>query len=338
MFDRENFAAYIDLEADVTDDFLLGVAVRFEDFSDFGTTTNGKLAARFQIADAFAIRGAASTGFRAPTTGQSNVRNVSTGFTAGVLADEATLPPTHPISVQKGGVPLQPEESVNLTVGAVLAIGNLELTIDYFNIEVTDRISLAPKQILSPADIAALLALGQADASSFTAVRFFTNAFDTTTQGIDLVATLPVGDNTELTFSGNWTDTKVDKFDPAIISPDRISAVEGSIPETRFVLTGTHQQDDWSALLRVNYFGEYFEPYLGELSLPIDAGAEVTVDAEIGYTFNDSLTIVLGAQNLLDEEPDLNPWFSILGSKFPLVAPMDDNGAFYYVRATWDVF
>ena len=147
VFDRENFAAYIDLEADVTDDFLLGVAVRFEDFSDFGTTTNGKLAARFQIADAFAIRGAASTGFRAPTTGQSNVRNVSTGFTAGVLADEATLPPTHPISVQKGGVSLQPEESVNLTVGAVLAIGNLELTIDYFNIEVTDRISLAPKQM-----------------------------------------------------------------------------------------------------------------------------------------------------------------------------------------------
>ncbi|MEO1203350.1 MAG: TonB-dependent receptor, partial [Pseudomonadota bacterium] len=189
IFDRGSFAAYVDLEADVTDRLLLGAAVRFEDFDTFGNTTNGKLAARFAVTDTFAIRGAASTGFRAPTVGQENVRNVSTAFTGGMLADEATLPPTNPIAVQKGGVPLNPEESVNLTVGFVATVGPVDLTVDYFNIEVEDRIALTTTQTLTDEDIEDLISQGILDASSFTGVRFFTNDFDTTTQGIDLVAT-----------------------------------------------------------------------------------------------------------------------------------------------------
>ena len=118
---------------------LLGFAVRFEDFDDFGTTTDVKLVTRFQITEGFAIRGAASTGFRAPTVGQTNVRNVTTAFTNGVLADEATLLPTNPIAAQKGGVPLEPEESVNLTAGFIANFGAFDVTVDYFNIEVTDR-------------------------------------------------------------------------------------------------------------------------------------------------------------------------------------------------------
>ncbi|MFQ5547998.1 MAG: TonB-dependent receptor plug domain-containing protein [Woeseia sp.] len=339
-FDRTNFAAYLDFEADVTDNLLLGVAVRFEDYSDFGTTTNAKLAGRIQLSDNFALRGAASTGFRAPTTGQSNVRNVTTAFTAGVLADEATLPPTNPIAVQKGGQPLRPEESVNLTVGAILGIGNVDITIDYFNIEVEDRIALTTTQVLTPADIAALLAIGQADASSFVGVRFFTNDFDTTTEGVDLVATAPIdlfGGDTDITFSFNYTDTTVDRANPAIIGPTRVRQLEDNLPDTRWALIGTHSYNDFRALLRVNHFGEYYEAHLDDGTLPIEAGSETTFDVELGYTFGDSLTVTLGGQNVLDEVPDLNPWATIVGAQYPVTSPMGFNGAFYYLRASWEV-
>ena len=337
-FRRNSFAAYVDFEADITDRFLAGVAVRFEDFSDFGTTTNAKLSARFSISDAFAIRGSVSSGFRAPTTGQSNVRNVTTAFTDGVLADEATLPPTHPISVQKGGVPLKPEESTNYTIGAVMALGPLDITIDYFNIEVEDRIALTTTQVLTPADIAALLALGQPDATSFVGVRFFTNDFDTTTQGIDVVATLPMGDSSELTFTGNWTDTTVDAFNPTIIGVTRVQQLEDNLPEIRFAFTGTHEFGNFNGLWRISFYDNYYEAHLDDGTLPIEAGAETTLDLELGYSFGENLRVTLGGQNVTDEEPDINPWADIVGAQFPVTSPMGFNGAFYYVRANWDVW
>ena len=338
VFSRENIAAYVDFEADMTDTFLLGVAVRFEDFSDFATTTNAKVAARYAFTDAFAIRAAASTGFRAPTTGQSNVRNVTTAFTGGVLADEATLPPTNPIAVQKGGKPLQSEESINLTIGTVISIANLDLTIDYFNIEIEDRIALTTTQVLTQADIDALLAIGQVDASSFVGVRFFTNDFNTSTQGVDVVATMPVGDNAVLTFSGNWTDTKVDRANPDIVGPTRVRQLEDNLPDIRFALMGNHDFGDFHGLWRVNHYGDYYEAHLDAGTLPIEAGAETTLDLELGYTFNDNFTVVVGGQNVFDEVPDINPWADIVGALYPVTSPMGFNGAFYYLRATWDVY
>lgn len=339
VHDRENFAAYIDLEADVTDNFLAGIAVRFEDFSDFGTTTNAKLVGRLQITDAFALRASASTGFRAPTVGQSNVRNVTTSFFGGMLSDEALLPPTNPISVQKGGVPLQPEESENLTIGAILSIGNLDLTIDYFNIKIDDRITASSTQPLTAADIAALLALGVTDATSFSGVRFFTNDFDTTTQGVDVVATLPIGSNTEITFSGNWTDTEVDRANPALIGPSRVRQLEDGVPDVRFTLTGTHDFNNFRGLWRINHYGDYFEDHVDAAAFPIEVGAETTLDLEVGYTFGENLTVALGGQNVLDEDPDPNPFASsIVGAEFPVTSPMGFNGAFFYLRASWDVF
>jgi iron complex outermembrane recepter protein len=338
VFDRGNFGAYIDLEADITDNFLMGAAIRFEDFDDFGSTTNAKITGRVQLADSFAVRGSASTGFRAPTVGQSNVRNVTTAFTNGVLADEATLPPTNPISVQKGGVPLEPEESVNLTVGAIMALGPIDLTIDYFNIEVDDRIALTTTQILTPADIAALQAQGIADASSFTGVRFFTNDFDTETEGVDLVATLDTelfNGDTSFAFTFNWTDTKVTSFNPDIIGDTRVRQLEDNLPDTRFALLGTHQQGNWRGMVRVNYFGDYYEAHLDDGTLPIEPGSEITVDAEIGLRIGNSLSFTLGAQNIFDEVPDDNPWAGIVGAQYPVTSPMGFNGGFWYLRAQW---
>ncbi|MEX2496895.1 MAG: TonB-dependent receptor [Woeseia sp.] len=339
VFDRESFAAYIDLEADVTDALLVNAAIRFEDFQDFGTTTNGKLAARLQITDNFAIRGAASTGFRAPTVGQTNVRNVTTAFTDGELQDEATLPPTNPISVQKGGVPLDPEESVNLTAGFIATIGPIDLTLDYFNIEVEDRIALTTTQPLTAQDIQELLALGITDAQSFSGVRFFTNDFDTTTQGVDLVATASAdlfGGNTDFSLAYNWTDTEVDSFNPDIIGDTRVRQLEENLPRHRASVTASHTQGDWLGLIRANYYGEYYEAHLDDGTLPIDAGAEFTVDVEIGYNFTDSLNLVLGAENIFDEFPDENPWAGIAGATYPVTSPMGFNGGFWYLRLRYE--
>lgn len=339
VFDRGSFAAYLDLEADVTDAFLLGVAVRFAEFEDFGTTTNGKVAARFQLTDNFAIRGSASTGFRAPTVGQTNVRNVTTAFTDGQLQDEATLPPTNPISVQKGGVPLDPEESVNLTAGLIATIGPIDLTLDYFNIEVEDRIALTTTQALTPQDIQELLALGILDAQSFSGVRFFTNDFDTTTQGIDLVATANAdlfGGETDFSLVYNWTDTEVDSFNPDIIGDTRVRQLEENLPNHRASFVTSHLQGNWRGLLRLNYYGEYFEAHLDDGTLPIEASSEITVDAEIGYGFTDSLNVVLGAENIFDEFPDENPWAGIAGATYPVTSPMGFNGGFWYVRLRYE--
>ncbi|MFU8816900.1 MAG: TonB-dependent receptor plug domain-containing protein, partial [Pseudomonadales bacterium] len=308
---RTSIGAYIDLEADITDRFLLGIAARYEDYDDFGDTLNGKISARFQATENFAVRASASTGFRAPTVGQANVRNVTTAFTDGELQDEATLPPDNPVAVALGATPLDPEESVNLAFGFVFNVGALDVTVDYFNIEVTDRIALTSTLPLSDLDRQNLLNAGVTDALSISGARFFTNDFDTTTQGIDLVATYPVelfGGLTQFSFVGNWTKTKVDSFNPEIIGPTRVRQLEDSLPETRFSVTANHSQGPVQAMLRVSWFDSYFEPHLDDGDLPIDGDDAFIVDLELGYDFTDNITVIAGAQNLFDERGTRNPW------------------------------
>ena len=169
---RNNIALYIDAEAYITENFMLAGALRYEDFSDFGDTTKGKIAFRWQALENIAFRGAFSTGFKAPTLGQSNVRNVTTAFgTGGELIDRATLPPTDPVSQLKGGEQLTPEESESITFGVVADFDNgLFITADYYNIELTDRISTASGIALTEEDIATLLEQGINDASSFSEI------------------------------------------------------------------------------------------------------------------------------------------------------------------------
>ena len=333
-----SWAAYLDVETNITDNFLLNGAVRYEDHENFGDTIDGKVSARVDLTDAVALRGSASTGFRVPTVGQASVRNVTTAFTGGVLADEATLPPTNPISAQKGGVPLTPEESVNFTGGVVLSLADLSVTLDYYHIEVQDRIALTSTQALTAADISALLAQGVSDASSYSGVRFFTNDFDTTTQGIDLVATYPVammGGETLFSFTGNWTDTKVDAFNPDIIGATRVRQLEEAIPDIRFSLSASHQRGPWRFLARGYHYGGFYEAHVNAGSLPINAKSRWFMDLEGAYTFNDAVTIVAGAQNLFDEYPTANPWEGIVGARYPESSPYGFNGGFYYMRAIW---
>lgn len=338
---RHNIAFYLDAEAYLTEDFLLTAAIRFEDFSDFGNTSKGKVAARWQATDTIAFRGAFSTGFKAPTIGQTNVRNVTTAFgTDGRLIDRATLPPTDPISVQKGGRELTPEESESISVGMVAEFDNgLFVTVDYYNIEVTDRISTTSGIALTPEDIAALLAQGVSDASSFTEVSFFTNDFDTTTEGVDIVANYSMDmfeGETKFSLAYNWTSTEVDDFSDNI-SAFRVRMIEDNLPPVRYSLTANHTNGDWRVLGRVNYAGSIFEDHL-DSALPIEkVGSEFTLDFEVGYNFNDSFSLIAGAKNFLDETPDENLLYDteVAGSRYPTTSPIGINGGYYYLRGIY---
>jgi iron complex outermembrane recepter protein len=339
--DRDSYAMYADLEYEVTDDLLVSGALRFEDFSDFGDTTKGKLAAHYRLNDEFSVRGAYGTGFKAPTIGQTNVRNVTTAFgTDGKLIDRATLPPTDPISVRKGGTQLTPEESESLSFGVVADLDSgLFVTVDFFNIEVTDRIATVSGIKLTQEDIDFLVANGVQDASSFTEVSYFTNDFDTETTGIDVVASYSQdfmdGEN-KYSLAYNWTETEVTSASDNI-SAERIRMIEENLPSQRWSFTTTHQNEGWSLMARVNYFGDIYEDHL-DSGLPIeDISAEYTLDLEGRYEVNASFDFVLGAKNALDNTPDENTdWDNeIAGAKYPVTSPIGINGGFYYVKGVY---
>ena len=340
-FNRDSYAGYLDLEAEVIRNLTIGLAGRYEDHEKIGNTLNGKASARWQLLEAVAVRGSVSSGFRAPTVGQANVRNVTTAFDGGELADRATLPPDHPISALKGGKGLEPEKSVNYSVGTVFNLGDLNVTVDYYRIKVQDRIGQGSPLRLTAEDIATLQQQGIADASSYSFVTFFTNDFDTTTQGVDVVATYPletgVG-NTLLTLVGNWNDTEIDSFNPDIININKQRMIEGSLPEFRFSLMADHTWGPWRFLTRLHYYDGFFEDHVGS-NLPITSGDRFLVDAELSYTFLNlpfmqAATIAFGAENLFDQYPRRNPYAQLVGAKYPESSPYGFNGGFYYLRAS----
>ncbi|MCY4156918.1 MAG: TonB-dependent receptor [Gammaproteobacteria bacterium] len=331
-------AAYVDLESDITDQLLLGAALRFEDYSEYGDTLDGKVAARFQVNDMFAIRGAASTGFRVPTAGQANLRNVTTEFQSGMLADIATLPPTNPVAQQKGAVPLTPEESVNLTLGAVFNVGDLDVTIDYYSIEIKDRIAFTSRFSLTPEDISALLAAGVTDATSFSSVRFFSNQQTVEASGIDLVATYPFdlgSGSSSLTVVGNWSDIELAKFDPEFTSDNRRLQIEQGRPDVRFTATFTHLQGPWRFMARARYYGEYYDAPTNDASVSFYPDTSILVDAEVGWDVREDFSVLVGVQNLFDEYPSTNPNGEVAGLIYPEQSPFGFNGGYYYVRGTW---
>lgn len=350
---RNSVALYVDSEYFVSDDFMIGAALRYEDFTDFGNTTKGKLSARYQLNDEVAVRGAIATGFKAPTIGQSNVRNVTTAFATvngeTRLVDRATLPPTDPISLQKGATPLQPEESTSYSFGVVAEFDNgLFLTVDYFNIELDDRLSTTSGIALSQADIDALTAQGVPDASSFSQVSYFTNDFSTSTQGIDVVANYSTeifDGETLFSLAANWTDTEVedvktftiDSNSFTNISDTRIRMLEENLPDTRWTLTANHEQGDMRYLARLNYFAGIFEDHL-DAGIPIEGiGAEFTVDLEVSYQYSDNINVAVGAKNAFDNFPDRNVDFDneVVGSLYPTTSPIGINGGFYYIKASY---
>ncbi|CAM4210372.1 TonB-dependent receptor plug domain-containing protein [Pseudoalteromonas byunsanensis] len=343
-FTRRNYAAYVDVETPFTEEFLMGWALRYEDYDSFGSTTNFKITGQFQATDDLSFRGSISTGFRAPTVGQANVSNVQTNLSSGVLVDSALLPPTNPVSQILGGSELQPEESESYTFGAVYQSGDLFMTIDYYNIQVEDRISQSDKIDLTTAQKAALKADGVPNVDSIAQVSFFTNDFDTTTQGVDVVANYSMdmlGGYSTFAFAYNWNETEVDRFSE-ITGEFKVQRLEKDLPQHRATLTWTQQWEDFTGFVRYNYFGEYQGVHVDYDATAIMADPSVTFDAEVTYFATENISLTVGANNIFDQEPEKldfekatgipnNNW----GGKYYETSPYGINGGFYYVKATY---
>ncbi len=332
------YAVYVDVESDVSDNLLLGGALRYEDYAEFGDTLDGKVAARLQLSDTLAVRGAISTGFRVPTAGQANLRNVTTEFDMGFLSDIATLPPTHPIAQQKGAKALTPEQSTNLTLGVVFALGDADVTIDYYNIEIEDRIAFTSRFNLDDADIAALLASGVSDATSFASVRFFTNQQTVNASGVDVVATLPFdlgNGSSNLTMVGNWSEIGLKKFNPDFTDATLQQQIENGRPNFRAVITWTHLQGPWRFMARARYYGEHYDAPTNDGSAAYTADPRVLFDAEVSWDISDTLSVLAGVQNAFDEYPQTNPAGEVAGLIYPEQSAFSFNGGFYYFRTTW---
>ncbi|MCY4342609.1 MAG: TonB-dependent receptor [Gammaproteobacteria bacterium] len=338
-WDRANIATYLDLEVNATDNWRIGGALRWEDFDGFGSTTNFKFATHLQVTDVLALRGSFGTGFRAPTPGQSNARNVSTVVNAATNAFEerGTIGSTHPVAMALGGRELEPEESDNLTLGAVLALDNgLSLTVDYFRIDVDDRIALSGLFDVTGAIKQALIADGVPEAAEFTSVRYFTNDFDTETEGVDVVLTYgwetDLG-STDLLMSFNHTNTKVRNFRPGstIAGGDTIDNLERGAPETRFNLTLAHSVNNWYLVGRYSYFGEWYDDHSAA-----EFDGYGLVDLLAQYNFASGMSVSVGAENALDEYPDkaINAGN---GRKYPRYSPAGHNGALIYAKISYSM-
>ena len=342
-FNRGSYAGYLDLEAEVLKNLTVGLAGRYETYEGIADTLDGKISARWQLLEAIAVRGSVSSGFRAPTVGQANYRKTSTALEGNRLVDNTILPPDHPAAVLKGGKQLEPEKSINYSVGTVFSLGDLDVTVDYYRIKVQGRLALTSNLKLTQADIDTLLAQGISDARSFSGVNFFTNDFDTTTQGVDVVATYPLhtsAGHTLLTFVGNWTDTQVDSFNLNIINSRRRRQYEDALPEFRFSLTADHTWGPWRFLTRVHYYDSFFEDIL-EADLTSINGERWLTDMELSYTFRNlpfmqMATFAFGAENVFDQYPRRSRWAPVLGNKYSPNSPYGFNGGFYYLRASFE--
>jgi len=325
---RDVYSVYGDVEYQATDRLLINGAVRYDDYDGFGDTVNFKLAANFGITDAVSLRGAVSTGFRAPSMQQLYFNNVSTQFVVDVDDEDGDGDTTELIAQQVGtfrndsilaqaiGIPeLKEEESANYSFGVVADITDrLSLTVDYYSIDIDDRIVISNRlgSGLSPALDAALIQAGAG------AGQFFLNGADTETSGIDVVATYSgielIGGYLDLTLAANFTETEVTKlFTPddsgletvpvdVVFSAQDISIIEEWQPEDRISLNALYSRDALSVNLALNRYGEYTVTDGGRQTY----GAELLTDINVSYAFANGITVSVAGNNIFDVTPDEN--------------------------------
>lgn len=381
LWGRKNIAVYGEAEADITDAFTAAVAIRYEDFDSFGDTTNYKVAGRYRINDDLTLRASFNTGFRAPTPGQENVTKVSTVTIDGELQQRGQIPPTNPIAGFLGAEALDAEDSTNFSVGFVWDVTpDINVTLDYYNIEVDDRIAQTgsieigglpvpagqncPNAAANPVGNLAqcLQELGVPGAADLNSVSFYTNDFETTTTGLDLVGTwdLDWGDmgNGSLVAAWNWTETEVDSAGSEV-SRNRVVDLENFNPENRGVFTYNHFYNDFRFLARLRTYDDWIEgDWSGDPTVRGANGTNVNIDCTFGqyrdncydgenvfdveaaYTWNENYTFIVGANNVFDEEgaTDIDNLDGTIGSgnEFTGATPWGIEGAFYYARIRMD--
>ena len=332
-WNRSNTAVYGDLEYGPPDhSWTIGTALRFENYDDFGSTVNGKLAGRREVATGLALRGGVSTGFRAPTPGQQNAFNVSTQWDPNLmeLVNNGTIPSTSRVAELRGGKALDAEKSLNLAAGVVLERGSFLLTADVFLIDLRDRLGVTQLFALAADEVDQLLAEGITSAANLANFRFFANDFESRTEGVDLVASWSpraLDGHTTLDFAINLTRTEVVEYNPATLDARRIRELRDALPGLRWNAAVRHEIGRVELLGRLGYFDGWWDPR--------DAwayGGAYLFDLEAAFRVDDRTRFVIGGRNALDGTADRNPNPAVIGNVYSTRAPFDVNGGFYYAR------
>jgi len=353
-FKRDNVAIYADIEHDISDALLIQYAGRYENYSDFGSTLNGKIAARYRVNDALALRAAVSTGFHAPTPGQSNISTIITTFdgATGLQVEEGLFPVSNPDAQAAGATALTEEKSLNISAGFTADIGDfVSITADIYQIEVSDR-------IYRTGDIPVPPQPGDDPNLPARSLSFYTNAIDVEHQGFDIVATssFDLGSSSSLDLSLAYAYNKVEVTGQTEVSgilpvsASVIEDIENNFPNSRFVLTGIFLiGESFNVMARINYYGDHYDErgtIAGQCGLvgldddgedewqsgacgtaegpigPVDKSWNISattyLDLEAGWNVNDNWRIVLGASNITDEFIDTIPSNKLSGTASPV--------------------
>ena len=325
---RNSVAGYFDVELDVTDKWIVNAALRMESYSDFGETVNYKIATRYKIARALSVRAAFNTGFRAPSLHQKYFSRSSTIFDENGVAQEVGTFANNSRTADLLGIPeLKEETSVDFSfgIGGVLSGLNLSYTIDVYQVDIKDRVVYTGG--FTPGSDPELQAIF--DAAGVTKAAFFSNAIDTRSQGLDVVIShrqpiskMMLKSNFSATFSQTEQVGDVKTSDKLALNADTYFGpreklfLEKARPNMKFNLTEILEVEKLSFMLRFVYFGEVTDPdSWNDAELTVYGGKLVT-DLSIGYQANESLSITVGANNILDVYPDENRAASTSGDQF----------------------
>ena len=342
---RSNISLYADAEFDITDAFLLSAAARFENYSDFGSTINGKLAARLKATDHINIRGSISTGFRAPSLAQIYYNLKFTNFVGGQALESLLSPNNSPVTASFGIGPLKEEKALNAALGFTAKFGDFTATIDGYYIKVKDRIVLT----------------GNFDAPQIPnveAAQFFANGADTKTTGLDVILAYKtsLGNDSSLgaTFLGNFNEMKIDKvlngsLDEQTFFGERDKAfLLASAPKNKMSLNLNYAQGRFDAALTFTHFSEIklldFQMFenpadYGGFSQQVAAatdtyGAKTVADLNLGLKISDNLKLNVGSNNLFNIYPDQQDDWTEGGGYWDSVQ-MGFGGAYYYAKLNY---
>ena len=345
---RRAIGVFLDLEANLTDNMLGSVAVRAEDYSDFGSNLTGKAALRYDFTDNFALRGSIQNGFRAPSLQQQNFTATSTNFISGVPFDITTFPVSDPVAQALGAKALDAEKSVNYSLGTVFRLGGVSVTIDTYRIDIDDRIVLSEN--LVAVNVREYLA-----SQGFIGIgggRFFINGVDTETQGVDVVVnwSLPTEQLGlfDFTLVGNYNKTKVtavpataqlSQLDPAPVLFGRVNVLtfEKGTPKDKLGATVNWSYDALSATLKATRYGEVLAPGT-TAATDFILSPKTLIDLEARYEFNDNWTLAFGADNIFDKYPDPFPInLNTTGAtSFSNYSPFGRSGRLFYGRVAYN--
>ncbi|WP_423188019.1 TonB-dependent receptor plug domain-containing protein [Alishewanella sp. d11] len=345
---RRAVGAFLDLEANITDNLLGSIAVRAEDYSDFGSNLTGKAALRYDFTDNFGLRGSLQNGFRAPSLQQQNFTATSTNFINGVPFDITTFPVSDPVAQALGAKALDAEESVNFSLGTVFRLGGVSVTIDGYQINIDDRIVLSEN--LTAVNVREYLT-----SQGFIGIgggRFFINGVDTETQGVDVVInwSLPTEHLGlfDFTLVGNYNETKVTALPetsqlsalnpaPTLFGRVNVLTFEKGTPKDKFGATVNWQYDRLSASVKATRYGEVLAPGTTAAN-DFVLSPKTLVDLEARYEFNDNWTLAFGADNIFDQYPDAFPTsLNTTGAtSFSNYSPFGRSGRLFYGKIAYN--